>query len=317
VARAGPPAKVALSNVQKVLWPHDGYTKGDLIEYYQSVARWLLPYVRDRPLSLERFPNGIDAQSFFEKNAPRGAPDWIQTYAVASNGKSTNYILCNDIQTLTYLANLACVTLHVWLSRVSALDNPDFILFDMDPWKGCSLGTLARVSVATRDLLVGLGLTPLVKTSGGSGLHVIVPLRPVYDYQTIKQFTELVARHMLGQMPKSITLERMTARRPAGTVYIDYVQIGRGKTLVPPYVVRARQGAPVSVPLSWAQVEAMRSKRSADTTAAFASWTVGNVSQMLKSTGDPWANGEWKEQRIETAVKEARPLLSAGNQSPV
>jgi bifunctional non-homologous end joining protein LigD len=282
---------VKLSNPQKVLWPEDGYTKGELVAYYRSVAPFLLPYLAQRPLTLQRWPDGIHGFSFFEKNIPRGAPSWVPTYEVASGGKraTVSYVLCNDESTLVWLANLGSITLHVWMSRVEAIDNPDYVLFDLDPWEGCTLKTLAKVALTVQEVLESIGLTPLVKTSGGSGLHVVLPVKPVYDYEVLKAFGELVARRVASLRTGEVTLERMTKKRPAGTVYFDWVQIGKGKTIVPPFVVRAREGAPVSMPLAWSEVEKMSRKRALDTSPEFVRWNIGNVPALLEKSGDPWA----------------------------
>ncbi len=234
--------RIALSNQDKVLWPRDGYTKGDLIAYYLSVAEWLLPHLRDRPLTLQRFPDGIDSQSFFEKQAPRYKPDWIPTVDLAAeeNSRKISYMLCNDEAALAWCANLASIVLHTWYSHVPTADAPDYALFDLDTCEQTTTKTLATVALAFRDALHEIGLSALVKTSGGSGLHVVIPLKTGYDYDIVKQFAEIAARHIGGLLPRITTLERTVSKRPATAVYLDWVQVGRGKTVVPPYVVRAR-----------------------------------------------------------------------------
>ncbi len=301
--------QLKLSNPQKVLWPEDGYTKGELVAYYRSVAPFLLPYLAQRPLTLQRWPDGIHGFSFFEKNIPRGAPEWVPTYEVPSTGKRATvaYVLCNDESTLVWLANLGSITMHVWMSRIEAIDNPDYVLFDLDPWEGCTLKTLANVALTVRDVLESIGLTPLVKSSGGSGLHVVLPVKPVYDYEILKAFGELVARRVASMCPKEVTLERMTKKRPAGTVYFDWVQIGKGKTIVPPFVVRARAGAPVSMPLSWDEVDKMSRKRSPETAPELVRWNIGNVPALLAKGGDPWAElAQGSHLLLEPALEEAQ-----------
>jgi bifunctional non-homologous end joining protein LigD len=300
---------LVLSNRDKVLWPQDGYTKGDLIAYYRSVTRWIVPHLEGRPLTLQRYPNGIDGMSFFEKNAPRGLPEWIPTVAVATDSgrrAQVDFVLCNDEPTLVYLANLATIVLHVWTSRVASLDVPDFVFFDLDPFDGCTLATLAKVALGLREALGEIGLATLIKSSGGSGLHVAVPLEPRYTYDVARHFAELVARTLHGRMPALTTLERVPAKRPAGTVYLDYVQVGKGKTLVAPYSVRARAKAPVSLPLDWSEIEAMARKRAKDTEAEFARFTLKNVPALLEERGDLWGAGSWRGQRLEPALKAAQ-----------
>ncbi|HEY8297045.1 MAG TPA: non-homologous end-joining DNA ligase [Candidatus Baltobacteraceae bacterium] len=298
-----------ISNLDKVLWPRDGYTKGDFIAYYQSVAPWLVPHLKDRPLTLERYPNGIDGESFFEKQAPRGTPDWVETVRIESSSERrshTAFLVCNDEATLVFCANLASIVLHTWTSRVRSLDEPDYALFDLDPWEGCTLKTMATVALKLRDLLDAIGLKPLVKTSGSSGLHVVIPLRTGYGYEPIKIFAEVIARRLAAENPDLTTLERMTAKRKRGTVYLDYVQVGRGKTLVPPFVVRARDGAPVSMPLEWSEVEALARKRSGAPEDASAPWTIKTAPKRLAKIGDLWAGQNWKPAKLEAAIAKAQ-----------
>lgn len=287
--------ELTFSNLDKVLWPRDGYTKGELIAYYLSVAKWLLPHLADRPLTLQRYPDGIDAQSFFEKQAPRFTPKWIRTIDVSAEQGSRKiaYILCNDEATLAWCANLAAIVLHVWYSHKPSLEHPDYALFDLDPGEGCTMKTLAIVALEFRDLLADAGLKPLVKTTGGSGLHLVVPLQPKYTYDAVKQFAEAAARRIASALPKLTTLERSIARRPKGTVLLDWVQIGRGKTVVPPYGVRARDKAPVSMPLDWSEIEELRSKRGTPQ-ALNARWTIANARKRLQSEGDLWGAKAWK-----------------------
>jgi bifunctional non-homologous end joining protein LigD len=303
---------LTLSNQDKVLFPKDGYTKGDLVNYYRSVSKWLVPHLEDRPLTLQRYPNGIDGPSFFEKQAPKFTPDWVQTIVAdagysSGQSKKVEYILCNDEATLVWCANLASIVLHTWYSRAQSLDVPDYALFDLDPFE-CTLATLATVALALRDTLQEIGLKPLVKTSGGSGLHVVLPLKPLYSYDAVKQFGELVARRAAAAHPKLTTFERTIARRPKGVVYLDYVQVGRGKTVVPPYVVRARDGAPVSMPLDWSEVEELAGKRSKDPSREFAKFTMKNAPARLKREGDLWAGKGWRESSLEPALRKARKL---------
>jgi bifunctional non-homologous end joining protein LigD len=281
---------VTLSNPDRVLWPKDGYTKGDLVAYYRAVSKWILPYLKDRPLSLERYPGGIGKPGFFEKNAPQGLPSWVRTVALKGGGKRAlvRYILCNDEATLAYVANLASIALHVWMSRVGSLDKPDFILFDLDRGSGCPLCTLATVALAVEAELRAQGMRPLPKTTGGSGLHVLVWLRGSYTYERARAFTQDIALRVQAKLPELVTLERMIAKRPRGRGYMDWVQVGRGKTVVMPFVVRARPHAPVSMPLTWQDVRRMTRLKELETAPYFAQWNITNVPKILARTGDPW-----------------------------
>jgi bifunctional non-homologous end joining protein LigD len=305
---------LSLSNLDKVLWPNDGYTKGDLIRYYENVAPYALPHLKDRPLTLERYPNGIAAGSFFEKQMPKGMPEWVDRVTVTSpEGKHRNitYVVCNDAPSLVYLANLAAIVLHVWTSRVETLDQPDFVLFDLDPGEKCSLKTLATVALAVRDFLAEIGLSTLVKTTGSYGLHVVVPLAGGYSYDDAKVFAEIAARHAADRLGDLVTLQRMTAKRPQTAVYLDYVQVGRGKTIVAPYSARARDKAPVSMPLDWSEIEAFARKRVATTGyEAFAAFNIRTALKRLESDGDLWNAKAWTKLRLEPALAKAQKRWS-------
>jgi bifunctional non-homologous end joining protein LigD len=300
---------VVLSNPDRALFPRDGYTKGDLVAYYRAMAPVILPYLKDRPLTIERFPNGIDAASFWEKDKPRGIPEWVRTAAVDASTRRDHidFIVCDDEATLAYVANLAAIVLHVWYSHLPTLDTPDFILIDLDPFE-CGIATLARVALRFREELENIGLHPLVKTTGGTGLHVVIPLEPRYDYDFVKNFAQLLAHRVNEIAPDDTTLERTIAKRPKGTVYLDYVQVGKGKTYVAPFSARARDGAPVSMPLRWPEVEAMRRKRAPETSGEMTRWTIKNVPALIQKNGDPWSAEGWVPQRLEAALDAARSL---------
>lgn len=306
--------ELSLSNLKKVLWPRDGYTKGDLIEYYENVAPFALPHLRGRPLTLQRYPNGIDGATFFEKQVPRGMPDWIDRVTVPTPGGQRSHVtfpVCNDAATLVYVANLAAIVLHVWTSREPELEEPDFVIFDLDPGEKCTLQTLASVALTVRELLAAIGLKPLVKTTGGYGVHVVVPLAAGYSYDTAKVFAELVARRAAAGLGERATLQRTIAKRPQDAVYIDYVQVGLGKTIVAPYSVRARDGAPVSTPLEWPEVEAYARRRGSIAPAdEFAKFTIRTAPKRLERHGDLWGAKSWKKQRLEPAITKAQRLWS-------
>jgi bifunctional non-homologous end joining protein LigD len=303
---------VKLTNQDKVLFPNDGYTKGDLVRYYRAVAPVLLPYLRDNPLTMERFPDGIAvARGIWEKQMPRYTPEWVKRVTISpSTGepRDVTYVVVDDEASLVWVANLAAITLHIWYSHVPTIDVPDVILFDLDPGERCPLARLAKVALAFREELENVGIRAYVKTTGGMGLHVIVPLEPHYDYEVAKGVSELVARRIHAVLPKDTTLERTIARRPDDVVYLDWVQVGKGKTYVAPFTVRARDTAPVSMPLPWREVEAMRRKRAPETTAEMRRWTIANVPKLVAKNGDPWRREGWKPQSLESALARARPL---------
>jgi bifunctional non-homologous end joining protein LigD len=301
--------KVVVTHPDRVLFPDDGITKGDLVHYYRDVAPFLLPYVVDRPLTLQRWPNGIAGFSFFEKQAPKGMPDWIATTTQprADGRGDVAYPMANDAPSLAWFANLAAITVHIWMSRVRSIDKPDFLLFDLDPFDGCTLATLARVATSVRDELDGVGLTTFVKTTGAKGLHVLVPIAPRCAYEQARTLNEALARRIAHLLPREVTLERTRATRPRGTVYFDWAQLGQGRTVVPPYCVRARPGAPVSTPIAWSEVEAMASSRSTrETSAAFAKWNLRNVPELLAAKGDAWGDAFRRSQSLGPALEASR-----------
>jgi bifunctional non-homologous end joining protein LigD len=305
---------LSVSNLDKVLFPRDGYTKNDLIAYYRSVTPVILPHLERRPLTMERYPDGIDHQSFFEKHLPKGVPEWVHRTTLTTHetgGSKVTFVVCDDEPTLVYVANLASIVLHVWTSQLGSIDTPDFVFFDLDPGEQCTLKTLTRVALAMREMLDGIGLQTLVKTTGGMGLHVLVPIAGDYTYDQSKMFAQAVAREMSQRDPEHITLERTVKKRDQEAVYLDWVQVGRGKTMVAPYSVRPRDGAPVSTPLEWSEVEAFARKRSNGLPSeAFAAFTIRTTPKRLEKQGDLWSSKAWKKQRLEAAIEKARSAWS-------
>ncbi len=253
-----PPAIVDLrstepTNTDKVFWPDDGYTKGDLIAYYSAVADHLLPYLTDRPLVLDRYPDGIDGGSFYQKNAPDYVPEWVRTeWIERDDGTGNNYFVVDDVESLRYVANTAAIPLHVWASRVHHLDTPDWCILDLDP-KGAPFSDVVRIARAIRDVCDAMDLPSYPKTSGKSGLHVLVPMGPPLGYEQQKLLGALIASVVESRLGDIATTERTPAKR-GNKVYLDHLQNGRGKLIVAPYSVRPVPGATVSAPLRWSEV---------------------------------------------------------------
>ncbi len=245
--------RVKLTNPDKVWWPQDGITKGNLIAWYDAVADLLLPHLRDRPVHLNRFPDGIDGKSFYQREAKEGTPDWVLTVPVARDEGPVPHHVCNDRDTLLYLVNLGSIDLHPWLSRWQSPDSPDFAVLDLDA-KESPFGDAVKVARAAGRLLRGIGVRPLLKTSGKSGLHVYVPLQAGYTYDHARMFTEAVARVLARELPDIATVERLPRSR-GRRVYLDFLQNRRSQTVVPPYVARPVPGAHVSMPLHWDELE--------------------------------------------------------------
>lgn len=248
-------AEVHLSNPDKVFWPSDGYTKRGLFEYYRKIAPALLPYLRDRPLVLTRFPDGIEGNSFYQKNTPGFVPDWIRTVPIWSehSERELAYVVCDDLATLLYLANMATIPLHIWASRVESLDHPDWCILDLDP-KDAPFENVVEVARAIHKLCKEIELLAYVKTSGSTGLHVLVPLDGRFDYAMSRALGELLSQVVVARHPEIATLTRTIADRE-GKVYLDYLQNRRGQLLVAPFSVRPIGGAPVSTPLKWSEVK--------------------------------------------------------------
>lgn len=247
--------KVPFTNLTKVFWPEEGYTKGDLIEYYRAISPWLLPYLRDRLLVLTRFPDGIKGKSFFQKDAPSFAPGWVRLERVWSESaqREIDYFVAADVESLLYIANLGTIPLHVWGSRISDLAHPDWCILDLDP-KTAPFLHVVQVARAVHDLAEEIGLPAYVKTSGSTGLHVLVPLGGLLTFDQCKQLGELLARVVAGRLPDIATTIRLPNDR-GGRVYIDFLQNGHGKLLAAPFTARPVPGALCSAPLLWDEVD--------------------------------------------------------------
>jgi bifunctional non-homologous end joining protein LigD len=245
---------VPLSNLDKLFWPDDGYTKGDLIEYYREISPWLLPYLADRLVVLTRYPDGIAGKSFYQKDAPEWVPSWMRTETVFSehSSRDIHYFICDDLESLLYLVNLGTIPLHVWSSRASDLGRPDWCILDLDP-KGAPFADVVRCARAIRRLCEEIGLPSFAKTSGQSGLHVLLPLGRQVTYDQSRSLAGLIARVIETEHGDVATTARAIGNR-GGRVYLDWLQNRHGQLLVAPLSVRPVPGAPVSMPLRWREV---------------------------------------------------------------
>ena len=249
VARA-----VAFTNLKKIYWPADRFTKGDLIDFYRAVSRWMLPYLRERPLVLTRYPDGIDGKSFYQKDAPEFAPSWIRTVPIWSEDtqREINYFVCDDEESLLYVANLGSIPLHIWASRVGWLELPDWCVIDLDP-KEAPFSDVVRTALVLRALCESIGLPSYVKTTGKTGLHILLPLGRQCTYAQSRTLGELLARVVLRELSDIATITRHVTKR-GDKVYLDYLQNRTGQTIVAPFSVRPLPGATVSMPLRWDEV---------------------------------------------------------------
>jgi bifunctional non-homologous end joining protein LigD len=234
------------------MFPDDGITKGDLIDYYAGVAPRMVPLVFKRLMTLQRYPDGINGETFFSKTIPKYFPSWIDRATVGKKGGQVTHVVCNDKPTLVYLANQACITMHVGLHRVDALDRPDQMIFDLDPATE-AFGAVRSTAKTLRSLLDELGLAAVLKTSGSKGLHIVVPVRGV-SFSDTRTFARDVAVLLATREPKTLTIEGLKAKRK-GRLFLDWMRNGYGAHAVAPYSVRARPGAPVAMPLEWDEID--------------------------------------------------------------
>jgi bifunctional non-homologous end joining protein LigD len=273
---------VPLSHPDKVLFPWDGVTKADLARYYADVADRMLPWLGDRPITMVRYPDGLDGQRFFQKNAPSYFPGWIRRVRVGKEGGEVEHVLCDKPATLVYLANQACIEIHAFLSRVDKLGAPDQMVFDFDPPDGERFGDVRRAALWARDLLDGeLGLTSFVRTSGGRGLHVHVALNRRAEFEEVREFAHHAAEVLARRHPDAITVEQRKDKR-GSRIYADVMRNAYAQTVTASYGVRARPGAPVATPLSWAEVE--------DDGLAPGRFTMATIRARLDGGTDPWAD---------------------------
>jgi bifunctional non-homologous end joining protein LigD len=237
-----------------VFWAGDGLTKGDLVAYYDTVAGLILPYLRGRPLVLTRYPDGIGGKSFYQKDAPPFVPSWVRTARIDAPdaGRAIDYLVVDDARSLRYVVNLGAIPLHLWGSRVGSLERPDWLVLDLDP-KGAPFTDVVRVARALRAILDDLRVASFVKTSGATGLHVLVPLGARYSWEETRTFARLLATLGVDAEPAIATMARPLRAR-AGKVYLDWLQNVQGQTIVAPFSVRPLPGAPVSCPLRWDEV---------------------------------------------------------------
>jgi len=237
------------TNLKKVFYPDEGYTKRDVLNYYDGVASLILPHLKDRPLSLKRYPNGIKEDYFFQKNAADSFASWLRTERI----DDIEYVFAEDRASLLYLVNLGCIDHNPWMSRSPTLDNPDFILIDLDPQE-CVFDKIVDAALLVKGVLDRIGLVGYPKTTGGDGIHVYVPVEPVYTYEETRTFADLISRLTIAENPSLFTTPRTVSKRQKNRVYFDYLQNGRSKTIAAPYVLRAYAGAPVATPLEWGEV---------------------------------------------------------------
>ncbi len=284
--------KLRLTHLKKVFFPDAGLTKRDLLAYYARVADLILPFLRQRPLVLRRLPDGVTGGLFYQKEAGK-MPDWIETVAIPSEGKKIRYVVCNDVATLLWLTHLGCIDHDPWASRIDDLERPDYVFIDLDPSAGTPFASVVDVAREVCAVLAQAGMKFYVKTSGASGIHVFVPLERVYSFDQAAMFGQVVSRMAATRIPSKSTFERTVAKRPAGSVLLDYAQLAYSRPLASVYSVRPEPQATVSAPVTPQEL------KDALTPARF---TLKNMPERLQKAGDLWADFWQSRQRIEPAL---------------
>ncbi|HEX9652501.1 MAG TPA: non-homologous end-joining DNA ligase, partial [bacterium] len=268
--------KIELSNLEKVLFPDDHFLKAELIQYYLKIAPTILAHIKGRPLSLVRYPDGIYGEKFYQKNRPEWAPEWIEYVTLGEEAK--DYILATEEASLVWLANLACIELHQMHSRKPHFDRPDYFVFDLDPPEGYPFSDVVEIALALREHIASFGYHPFVKTTGGKGLHVLAPIEPKWDFHMAFEAAQAIAKPFVEAHAKETTLHiKKDARK--GKVLVDIYRNRGGQSIVSPYSVRGRAGAPVSMPLSWEQLAE---------TSSPTDWNMQTVIEKVIEEGDAW-----------------------------
>lgn len=289
-----------LTNQNKIYFPDDQITKGEIVNYYNEVSELILPYLKDRPQSMNRFPNGIEGSSFYQKDVDEDKiPAWIKTKKIFSESNNANidYLICNDKATLLYMANLGCIDINPWNSTIKRIDNPDWVVIDIDPEKD-DFKEVVKVALAVKEVMDSFEAQCYCKTSGASGLHVYIPLDGKYDYDSVKIFAEILAHEIHQKLPDTTSLERSIKKRNH-KIYIDYLQNRKGQTLASPYSVRPKSGATVSTPLEWSEVNEKLTPQQ---------FTIKNVLKRFEKKGDLWTPVLGKGIDIKSILKKTESI---------
>lgn len=294
--------EVNITNPDRVLFPKSKITKQEMIDYYKRIAPLMIPHIKNRPISMQRFPSGIDTDGFFQKDAPDYFPDWIKRAYVEKGDKSkvVSHVLCNNAATLVYLANQAVITPHVWLSKIDKLNYPDRMIFDLDPPSVKAFAVVRKVAKIFKSLLEDIGLTPFVMTTGSKGLHITVPIKRELLFDEVRAFTRAVAAKLVEQHPQHLTIELRKNKRK-GRIFVDYLRNAWAQTGVAPYAVRAREGAPIATPLDWKEVTSSLNPQK---------YKIKNIFKRVARTGDPWAGIAKHAGSVKAAQKKFHKLYS-------
>jgi len=289
-----------ITHPEKILFPDEGITKGELASYYEMIAPVMLPHLRRRPITMERFHRGIAAPGFFQKDVVKGFPDWLERVEVPKHGGTVHHPIANDARSLLWLANQNSITIHVWPSRTPNLYNPDICIFDLDPSKEDDLETLVRSALNLRNLLAELGLPSWIKTSGSKGFHIAVPLDAKSDFGTVARFAHGVGKIMVNRDPDNLTQEFAKVDR-GGRILVDTGRNGYSATYAATYTVRAKPGAPVSAPCTWEELE--RGDVGPRT------FTLRTMAQRISAAGDLWADMLKTKRSLKRPIERLKKLV--------
>jgi bifunctional non-homologous end joining protein LigD len=288
-----------ITHPEKILFPDEGITKGELASYYETIAPIMLPHLRRRPITMERYHRGIGSPGFFQKDVSKGFPEWLERVEVPKHGGTVHHPIANDTRSLLWLANQNSITIHVWPSRTPNLYNPDICIFDLDPFKEDEPETVARAALNLRDLLDELGLPSWIKTSGSKGFHIAVPLNCKSDFGTVARFAHVVGKILVKRDPDNLTQEFSKADR-GGRILVDTGRNGYSATYAATYTVRAKPGAPVSAPCTWEELE--RGNVGPRT------FTLRTMAQRISVAGDLWADMLKKKLSLKRPIERLRKL---------
>ena len=293
-----------ITHPEKILFPGDEITKGEFANYYEMIAPYMLPHLRNRPITMERYHRGINAEGFFQKDVVKGFPEWLERVEVPKKDGTVHHPIANDARSLLWLANQNSITIHVWASRAPKLYYPDICIFDLDPSKEDDADGLRVAALDLRNLLTELGLPSWVKTTGSKGFHIAVPLDGKSDYGVVARFAHTVGRLFVKQHPDTLTLEFKKVDR-AGRILVDTGRNDYSATLAAAYTVRARPGAPISAPCSWEEVESGE--------AGPQTFTLRKMEQRMNKVGDLWADLLKSKKSLKMPIERLKKMVDQGN----
>ncbi len=284
-----------MTNPDKVLFPKSGITKSDLADHYENVAPLMIPLIKNHPIAMQRFPNGIDQEGFYQKDMPSYFPSWIDRVEIKNkDGSHTTYVMCQNAKTLVYLAYQACITMHELLSRSDKLQYPDRMIFDLDPGPGVTFSLIKKTALLINALLSNNGMTAFTMTTGSRGMHVVVPLRRMYTFKYTHAYAQHIGQILVAAHPDLFTVS-VSKKERKGKIFIDFIRNTFGHMAVAPYAVRPIENAPVATPLAWSEIKDPRLESQ--------SYTIKNIGARIKKVGDVWPDFLKIKNRLPSTIK--------------